>query len=157
VNIVVEHEPAETVRAAVLDGLRSFNRQRAEAPDFRPLTLAARDGDGALIGGLVGETGWRWLHVDLLWIAEGHRGRGIGSVLLAKAEEEARVRGCHHVYLDTFDFQARPFYERLGYSVFGVQEDYPPGHRRFYLAKPLASGSATSGTAASGDPMEKGA
>ena len=155
-TIVVEQEPAETVRAAVLDGLRAFNRQRAEAPDFRPLTLAARDAGGALIGGLVGETGWRWLHVDLLWIADSHRGRGIGRALLAKAEEEARVRGCRPVYLDTFDFQARPFYERLGYSVFGVQEDYPPGHRRFYLAKPLTSVSPMSPTAPSRDPAGEG-
>ena len=136
-KITIEQEPAESVRTAVLDRLRAFNRQHAEPPDFRPLTLSARDDDDLLIGGLVGETAWRWLHVDLLWVTEAQRGRGVGSQLLRTAEQEALKRGCAHVYLDTFDFQARPFYERSGYTVFGTQEDFPPGHTRFYLRKTL--------------------
>ena len=136
-TITVEPDPATDVRTAVLDGLRAFNRRHAEPPDFRPLALAARDAGGALLGGLVGQTGWRWLHVDLLWVAEPHRGRGVGRRLLRAAEAEALARGCRHVYLDTFDYQARPFYEREGYEQFGVQEGYPPGHRRFFLRKAL--------------------
>jgi GNAT superfamily N-acetyltransferase len=135
--IAVEPEPAADTRERVLLGLRAFNRRNAAPPDFAPLTLSARVG-GALVGGLVGETGWRWLHVDLLWVDEPHRGRGIGRRLLGAAEREAARRGCLHAYLDTFDFQARPFYERLGYTVFGEQGDYPPGHTRWYLRKPLA-------------------
>ena len=90
-----------------------------------------------MVGGLVGEIGWKWLFVELLWIAESHRDRGLGANLLRSAEAEAMRRGARHVYLDTFDFQARPFYERQGYEVFGVLEDYPPGHRRFFLRKDL--------------------
>lgn len=95
--------------------------------------------DGALVGGLTGETGWKWLFVDLLWIAETHRGRGLGARLLRSAEAEAVRRGALHVYLDTFDFQARPFYERQGYELFGTLEDYPPGHCRFFLRKDLTA------------------
>lgn len=57
---------------------------------------------------------------------------------MLRAEDEGRLRGCIGVYLDTFDFQARPFYEKLGFTVFGTLEDYPPGHRRFFLKKRLA-------------------
>jgi GNAT superfamily N-acetyltransferase len=138
IAITIEQEPAEAVRAEVFSGLRSYNRQHAVAPDFRPLTLAARSAAGELVGGLAGDTGWSWLHVDLLWISEQHRGMGIGRALLRKAESEALTRGCLHAYLDTFDYQARPFYEREGYLVFGVQEDYPPGHERYFLRKTLA-------------------
>ena len=137
VVITLEPEPAEAARAAVLDGLRRHNRQHAVPPDFRPLTLAARNASGELLGGLVGESGWSWLHIDLLWIAVPHRGRGLGRALLRAAEQEALERGCQFAYLDTFDFQARPFYEREGYTVFVVQEDYPPGHKRYYLRKAL--------------------
>ena len=140
VTVTVEPEPAERVRAAVLAGLRAFNRRHSAPPDFRPLVLAARDAAGALLGGLVAESGWEWLHVELLWVDELHRGRGVGRALLRAAEREATGRGCRHVYLDTFDYQARPFYEREGYTVFGVQEDYPPGHRRFFMQKALAGG-----------------
>ena len=140
ITVAVEPEPAEGVRAAVLAGVRAFNRRHAVPPGFRPLVLAARDAAGALTGGLVGELGWEWLHVELLWVAEPHRGRGVGRALLRAAERAAAALGCRHAYLDTFDYQARPFYEREGYTVFGVQDDYPPGHRRFFLRKALAAG-----------------
>jgi GNAT superfamily N-acetyltransferase len=135
-TITVEAEPAETVHAVVHNGLREYNRLHAPAPGFQPLVLAAREGD-QVIGGLVGETGWEWLHVELLWVIEPRRGHGIGRQLLAAAEREASHRGARYAYLDTFDFQARSFYERQGYVVFGIQEDYPPGHRRFYMRREL--------------------
>jgi GNAT superfamily N-acetyltransferase len=138
VSIAIEPEPADSTRAIVFAGLRAFNRQHAEPPDFQPLTLAARDAAGDVIGGLVGETGWRWLHIDLLWVDEGHRRQGVGRSLLHRAEVEALHRGCSHIYLDTVDYQARPFYEAEGYGVFGVQDDYPPGFRRYFLRKTIA-------------------
>jgi hypothetical protein len=58
---------------------------------------------------------------------------------MTETEVEARRRGCHSAYLDTFDYQARPFYEKLGYVVFGTLEDYPKGHQRFYMMKKLPS------------------
>lgn len=56
--------------------------------------------------------------------------------MLALAEEEALRRGAALAHLDTFDFQARGFYERAGYEVFGTL-DYPTGVRRFYMCKAL--------------------
>lgn len=129
------HEYDE-IRAVVLDSLRAFNREKAEPPGFQPLAIAARR-SGDVIGGIVGETGWKWLYVDLLWVSDEHRGHGVGRALLHAAETEAIRRGMRHVYLDTFDFQARPFYEHEGYEVFGTLDDYPPGHQRFFLHKDL--------------------
>lgn len=134
---MLEPEPSNVVRAAVLTGLRAFNRRHAESPDFEPLVISARDAAGTIVGGLVGLTGWKWLHVDLLWVDDAHRGMGVGTNILRAAEEEAASRGVRHVDLDTFDFQAKPFYEREGYSVFGILEDYPPGHTRYFMRKDL--------------------
>jgi ribosomal protein S18 acetylase RimI-like enzyme len=136
-KITVENEPSPDIHDLVLNGLRRFNRQHAQPPGFQPLTVSVRDDDGTVVGGLVGETGWQWLHVDLLWVADDFRGRGVGRALLRAAEEAARERDCQFVYLDTLEFQALGFYEREGYSTFGVQEDYPPGSRRYYLRKTL--------------------
>jgi GNAT superfamily N-acetyltransferase len=85
----------------------------------------------------VGGTYWGWLYVEILWLDARARGRGLGARLMAMAEQEAQRRGCRGAHLDTMSFQALPFYERMGYTVFGVLEDLPPGHRRYFLKKKL--------------------
>jgi GNAT superfamily N-acetyltransferase len=137
-------EAIDSLREEIRRGLLAFNVLTAGPPEYRRLALAARDGDGRLLGGLYGNTTWRWLFVDLLWVDEPYRRQGLGRRLLRSAEALARDRGCIAAYLDTFDFQARPFYEREGYVLFGTQENYPPGHRKFYLSKPLTSASGGS-------------
>ena len=54
------------------------------------------------------------------------------------AEAAAISRACHASYLDTFDFQAVPFYQNRGYSIIGALENFPIGHTRFFLEKRLA-------------------
>lgn len=104
---------------------------------WEPLTIVSRAADDTLAGGLVGEFGWRWLHVQLLWVAAEHRGSGLGRALLQLAEAEARSRDCLGVYLDSIDFQAPGFYVKQGYQVFGVLDDFPPGSRQTYFCKRL--------------------
>ena len=70
-------------------------------------------------------------------VRDGWRGQGLGTRLLAAAEAAARGRGCHDVWLDTFSFQALPFYEQHGYVVFGTLENYPTGHERYFVRKSL--------------------
>ncbi len=135
--------PGAADRAAVLEGLRAFNA--AATPgiswDIRPLALLLRDGGGgAAVGGLIGRTSAGWLDVELLHVPGPSRGAGHGARLLAGAEREARARGCVGARLDTYSFQARGFYERLGYTVTGAVEDCPPGHTRWSMAKRLDRG-----------------
>jgi len=122
----------------VLDGLREFNQRQAGPSQRSRLAVFLRDPGGRVVGGLIGETAWRWLYVDAFWLDEAVRGRGYGRSMLRAAEDRARLRGCTNAYLDTFDFQALPFYRKEGYELYGTLEDFPPGHRRFYLKKSLA-------------------
>jgi GNAT superfamily N-acetyltransferase len=134
--VEVGDRPAEADVARILAGLRAHNDGHLGRHDLRALTVTAR-GPGGLDGGLIGETARGWLFVDMLWVDPAARGRGLGSRLLRAAEAEAVARGCRNAWLDTYDFQARPFYERHGYRVFGELAGYPNGHRRFFLAKAL--------------------
>jgi GNAT superfamily N-acetyltransferase len=94
-------------------------------------------GSDVCAGGLLARPDHGWLFVELLILPAAERRSGIGTRLMALAEQEAAARGLIGVWLDTFSFQARPFYERLGYGMIGALEDYPPGHTRFLMAKRL--------------------
>ena len=126
-------------REIILRGLQRFNEAGVGPPNFRPLAVLLRADGGETLGGLWGRTAWRWMFVELLFVPGALRGTGFGRELMRRAEAEAIARGCIAAWLDTFSFQARGFYERLGYSVFGALDGYPPGHSRFFLQKSLAA------------------
>lgn len=137
--IITVHDSADPADVKFIhSGLREYNAQFAPL-SHRPLYVFLRDEAGALVGGLLGDIYWGWLHVGVLWIDERYRRQGIGERMLAAAEAEARACGCRYVHLDTLSFQARPFYEKLGYRLFGQLEDFPAGtaHTRYFLFKPL--------------------
>jgi len=137
-EISLTENPPEADQQAVLDGLTAHNTPFVGLRDTRPLAVFARR-ERELMGGLLGETRRGLLHVAALWVQPSARGTGLGTQLLTRAEAEARSRGCRRAWLDTYDFQAKPFYERQGYSVFGELDGYPNGHRRFFMTKALQS------------------
>ena len=136
-TLTVETAPREVDLAALADGLTQHALPTTGRPGFLPLAVFARDAEGALVGGVSGTVNWSWLHVALFWISSESRHGGLGSRLLGAIEAAAVERGCAHAHLDTFSYQARPFYERHGYVLFATLEDYPPGQSRYFLRKEL--------------------
>ena len=137
VQMRIDTNVAPEDAAAVLRGLREFNEVRLGPAAEQPVRIVLRDKAGNVAGGVLGHTKWKWLYVSTLWVSESARGKRWGSKLMDAAEDLARSRGCTHVSLDTFEYQARPFYEKRGYKLFGTLEGYPPGYRQFYLTKEL--------------------
>ena len=130
------HDRADSDDAkSIHKNLVEYNVGAYGRSDWRDLTVAFKTKRGELMGGLHGQTGWQWLFVKHLWVSEKARGQGLGTKLMQEAEREAVRRGCRGVWLDTFSFQARGFYEKLGFSLYGTIEDFPPGHQRFFLKK----------------------
>lgn len=136
-TITLEDTPNPVHVKQVQDGLMAYNLQYAPDDEYRPLFVFLRDGQQQVMGGLLGNTYWGWLYVSIFWLNEVVRGQGYGGQMLKAAESEALRRGCHHVHLDTLSFQALPFYENQGYTIFGTLEDLPPGHKRYFLQKQL--------------------
>jgi len=95
------------------------------------------------------------LMLDGLWVAAELRGQGYGARLLAAAESAARRRGCRGVWLGTFDFQARSFYERQGYRIIGELAEFPAGHTHFQLAKRFDDSSQQATHSSHGAPNER--
>jgi GNAT superfamily N-acetyltransferase len=123
---------------AIFHALDGTSRDVIGPATPRLLVIPIRDAAGIPIGGLWAVSLFGWLHLEMLLVPEPMRGQGIGSALVAQAESEARRRDCLGMYVDTFSFQAGPFYEKLGFSQFGALDDCPPGHRRLFLQKRLS-------------------
>ena len=107
----------------LVDRLREFNRSRVENAVRLSFLITLLDSGDNVVGGLFAQISYTWLFVDILWISDEVRGRGEGRNLLRRAEEEARRRDCVGAWVDTFSFQARGFYEKNGYTIFGELPD----------------------------------
>ncbi len=130
--------PSEDDRRCIVEGLSAFNALQAGPSGSRPLAVLLRHPEtGNTLGGLWARSLYDWLHVELLFVPDALRGRNLGVSLMLAAEDEARRRSHTGIHLDTFEFQARGFYARLGYEVFGVLEDHPRGARRYFMRKLL--------------------
>ncbi len=122
-------------REAILEALLAFNAANAPPANHHPLAILIKDAEGAVLGGLTGFSRYDWLFIEFFFIPETLRGNGLGRTLMRQAEQIARARNLTGIWLDTFSFQARPFYEKLGFMVFGELEDHPRGISQFWLQK----------------------
>ena len=120
---------------AIFAALEASSRPLVEPAQPRLLVIPIRDDGGSVLGGFWGCTLFQWLQVQMLFVPEALRGLGVGSALKASAEAVARGRGCRGAYVDAFSFQAAPFYRKLGFTLFGVLDDFPPGYHRLYFRK----------------------
>ena len=117
--------------------LVEFSDQFTPPRNYREIGVVLRDAQGKVSGGVVANTVWDWLQIGVLWLPEELRGQGHGHRLLKRVEVLGRANGCRHAKLDTFDFEARAFYESHGYVVRSHTANFPQGHTQYHLAKDL--------------------
>lgn len=136
-DVVIPEHPATADREIILNHLIAFEHDKAGPLELRPLAILIKDENGATTGGLWGNTVFRWLVVELFFVPEDRRGRGLGRTMMLEAEAIARTRGCIGIWLDTYSFQAPAFYAKLGFAAFGRVDDHPPGKARIFMQKSL--------------------
>jgi GNAT superfamily N-acetyltransferase len=129
-----------TEESELLDSkLVDFNRENVpfqQSEDWINVSYVLKDNTGQVMAGINATLYcWNIMYVDILYVDYSQRGKGYGKLLLDKAESKAKSLGGYMSHLDTFDWQAKEFYERLGYTVFGILENCPRGHNRYYMKK----------------------
>ena len=127
--------PGDAARV-VDDGLGEANEAAApQLHDVRPLGAFAHDERGAVIGGAIGRTWGECCELQQLWVRPDLRGSGLGTALMRRFEAGAAARGCSTFYLETWSFQARPFYERFGYAVAHELGGFAPGMVKYLMLR----------------------
>lgn len=140
-DIEVTTTPAADDLECISQGIQAFNRavepSIPEVSEELNFAVFARNADGDVVGGIRAKAFWGHMCIELLWLSEAARGNGIGKRLMVSAEKFAMANGFKYARVETTSFQAKPFYEKLGYTVFGVLDDFPEGHTTFCLRKRL--------------------
>jgi len=80
--------------------------------------------DGVIIGFASGLTNHKWFFLSDMWVHENHRRQGLGTRLLQMLEDKVKAIGIEHMYTWTSGFNNPFFYEKQGYKVFTVFEDF---------------------------------
>jgi GNAT superfamily N-acetyltransferase len=140
-EIRIESDPhaSESLKLVVADHLDMYNVGVTGFTEYSPVNLFLRDGGDEVQGGLLAAVWGGVMYIRVLWVARTLRGKGHGQRLLASAEQRAIERGCRHVFLDTFSFQAPDFYVKQGYEIYARADDWPVGHAHYFLRKGLPS------------------
>ena len=139
-TIVFDPYAAADLRNVVQTIVDNHNIALTGRAEWYPVAFFLKDERGEVLGGLLGDIWAAWLCIGTLGVAAPMRGRGFGRELMKQAELYAVERRCSDAYLGTFSFQARPFYEKLGYRVFATLENHPAGHHHYFLTKQLVTG-----------------
>lgn len=136
-KVEVIESPDQSIADFFEKKIEEFNLARWEITEKKPIAVKVTGKDGETIAGAAGKTFGLWLLLDNLWVSESNRGQDLGSKILTALENAAKARGCRFVLLDTLNFQARPFYEKHGYSVQWTQKNYPRDGMKFFMTKEL--------------------
>jgi ribosomal protein S18 acetylase RimI-like enzyme len=118
-------------------GLQAFNQAAMPGVSSTGFVVSLRDGEGALKGGVIARVTGESCYIDTAWIDQAVRGSGFGTKMLRMAEEEAHRLGARGAWLYTLSVQAKPFYEKLGYSEFAELTWSGGDVRRHFMKKDL--------------------
>ncbi|MGR5160198.1 GNAT family N-acetyltransferase [Vibrio owensii] len=128
-------QPNEEDFEALKLGLNSFNERFTGSLYREKVAAFVKDDSCQVVGGILGEVKWGWLHVEGLWVSESVRSKGLGSKLLTHLEKFALSKGISNFRLETTSFQALDFYKKQGYTIFGELDDMPPNYTSYFLKK----------------------
>lgn len=145
IKITVDND--KTLKHEIDIGLTKFNREKCEWLKIKSNTVADEYlekeinfivyDDNKLIGGAIGFIKYDWYFLDMLYIDEEYRKRKIGTMLINELEDFALKEKLTGIRTDTWDFQAKEFYEKMGFKLFGELKDCPLGTINYFFEKKL--------------------
>jgi ribosomal protein S18 acetylase RimI-like enzyme len=139
ITISCEGNPSPNDLRLLSEGICAEAHKKRGLNKGEAFCFFARDETAKLIGGITGWMFYGCLYIDELWIDEVYRSQGLGSTLMIKAEELASNKNCSFATVNTMDFEAKPFYEKLGYRVEFERKGYEKDSIFYFLRKELIS------------------
>ena len=120
----------------VYEQLKEHNANRV-GRDKAPVSLYFKNENHDIVAGLTGRTQWGALVIEILWVHQDYRGQSLGERLINRATEVALQQSCQNMVVETMGFQAKDFYLKQGFEIFGVVDHSEPAFCCYYLKKML--------------------
>jgi GNAT superfamily N-acetyltransferase len=136
-KVALEDDTGDEVLSGLMAGMRAFNAAAVPGLKSHKITAAIRDDAGKIRGGVIGRLSGDSVYMEVVWNDESVRGTGLGREMMRLVEEESRRLGATEAWLYTMSFQARPFYEKLGYRLFAELPWLQGKHARHFMRKDL--------------------
>ncbi|HTT97126.1 MAG TPA: GNAT family N-acetyltransferase [Rhizomicrobium sp.] len=136
-KVALEEDADDAVLRGLVDGMRAFNGAAVPGLKSHKIVAAIRDDAGALHGGVIGRMAGDSVYMEIVYNDDAVRGTGLGRETMKLVEDRARELGAREAWLYTMSFQAKPFYEKLGYHQFAELPWLGGKHQRHFMRKDL--------------------
>ncbi len=123
-----------TVSNEAIQAYESIFIPKESGPSEEKIWFIALEND-VFLGGLEAIIRADELYISRLAVEAGYRKIGLGSQLMDRAELYARKAHLFRLMLGTTAFQARGFYEKLGFEVILCRRDEPLGFESYKMIK----------------------
>ena len=136
-KLALERDEDDEVLKALMAGMRAFNAAAVPGLQSHKIVAAIRDDSGKVVGGVIGRLSGDSVYMEIVYNDEVVRGTGLGTEMMRMAEAEAKRLGAREAWLYTMSFQAKPFYEKLGYTQFAELQWLRGKEARHFMRKNL--------------------
>ena len=136
-KVALEDDADDSILRGLMDGIRAFNVAAVPGLKSHKIVAAIRDEHGALHCGVIGRMAGDAIYMEIVYNDDSVRGTGLGRETMRLVEDRARELGAREAWLYTMSFQAKPFYEKLGYSQFAEIPWMDGKYQRHFMRKDL--------------------
>jgi ribosomal protein S18 acetylase RimI-like enzyme len=132
-----QEEPKQEFIDILFEGISEDAVQKKKMDRTKTFGIFIKNNRGVCLGGVNGFSLFGCLYIDMLWVKENLRYQGLGTKLMMEAEKMGREYRCTFSTVNTMDWEALPFYQKLGYEIEFIREGFEKDSKMYMLRKPL--------------------
>jgi len=133
-----EENPKPTDMEILSKGIMSYAATQRSLPPIETFAYYLRDEQDNIIGGCSGAIFYGCVYIDQLWLSEPLRGQGCGTKLMQAALAYGKEKGCTFATVNTMDWEALGFYQKLGFEVEPARTGFMKDSIFYFLRKDFA-------------------
>ena len=132
-----QQEPIKEDEQVLFEGINDEAVLKKKMNRINSFGIFIKDIQGFVLGGLNGVTYYGCLYIDMLWLKDELRYQGFGKKLMIEAEKIGLEHQCLFATVNTMDWEALEFYQKIDYEIEFVREGYVKESKMYMLRKKL--------------------